>query len=84
MKLFCVILDMLVVVFLGVLIKNNGFPYDDGERYALTFVFALVLLNMFALFRVGKQPQREGIVGLFLKRKVLEEKAKIARLTAPE
>lgn len=84
MKLFCVILDMLAVAFLGVLVRNNGLPYGSGEQIALALAFALVLLNMFALLRDGKQKTKDGLIGLFIKRKILEERAKISNLTAPE
>lgn len=84
MKLLCVILDMLAVAFLGVLVRNNGLPYGGGEQIALAFAFILVLLNMFTLLRDGKQKTKDGLIGLFIKRKILEERAKIANLTASE
>lgn len=80
MKLLCVILDMLAVAFLGVIVRNNGLPYGSEDKLALASAFALVLFNLFALLREGKPSANDGLISLFIKRKILEEKAKIAGL----
>lgn len=77
MKLLCVILDMLAVAFLGVLVINNGMPSRLDDQICLALAFALMLLNTFTVIRCS-DPKDPSLLRLYLRRKMLEEKAKIS------
>lgn len=78
MKIFTILADLfLLIFFIGAYVIDNGFDDGFGANLLFIFIMVVIVLNVYLILR-GKTD--DGWVSLFLKRKALEEKEKIARI----
>lgn len=76
MKWIAISLNVLLILTVGYLFASKGAPRED-EWFLVVVLFAAPLSSLVALTRVGG----ESWVGLYFKRKVLEEKQRIKSLS---
>lgn len=76
MKWIAISLNVLLILTVGYLIASEGAPRKD-EWLWVAVLFAAPLSSLVALTRVGG----ESWVGLYFKRKALEEKQRINNLS---
>lgn len=84
MRWFCLVANFsLLVFFLSVAVEFHTYA-STYDWVTLIGAAVTVIANSYVI--LAKEPKRvePGFFGLYFKRKMLEEKAKIARLTAPE
>lgn len=77
MKWFAISLNVLAIAFLAYMLADQGMPKRDDEILILVFAFAVPAFNLLALLGKGGESWLE----YYLKRKTLEEKQIIAKLT---
>jgi hypothetical protein len=75
MKSIAIGLNVLLILKVGYLFATKGAPSED-EWFLIAVLFAAPLSSLVALTRIGG----ESLVGLYFKRKALEEKQRIKSL----
>lgn len=75
MKWLAILANVILLAFLCYMLIEQGMPNDD-EFYLVILLFTAPILSMWALFISPS----ESWLGLYFKRKALEEKKKIQEL----
>ncbi|WP_273831124.1 hypothetical protein [Serratia bockelmannii] len=74
---------ILMVIIIALLI-NKGIPYHDEEKAIVVITLLTCICTLFNLYQSASQDEgrynNDGIISLWLKRKKLEEKKRIADL----
>lgn len=76
MKAFVLLLNVLLLALTGYFLLEYGVPERNADFIYLAMLTPVATLILFAMEHRGY----EGIIGLYLRRKILEEKQRIAEL----
>jgi len=79
MKVLANLLNIGIFLWVCVMITKDGLPSDFSEQVLVLALFFSPLLNLFVLYS-SKIPKTDNFVALYLQRKSLEEKMKIAAI----
>jgi hypothetical protein len=80
MKVIAIGLNLLLVIYILYMFITIGAPTGKDEMFLVILSFAAPVASVVALFLKGG----ESWLGLYFKRKALEEKKKIGKLEAKE
>lgn len=76
MKIFAIALNVLLLLYVGYLLSQDGIPKGPTDRFSIGVAVLAPLSSIIALLRA----KDESWLSLFFQRKALEEKKKIERL----
>ncbi|NRA94153.1 MAG: hypothetical protein HRU26_15995 [Psychroserpens sp.] len=78
MKIICYLLNIIALLTAGICLKRAGLPDDSDEWLLLISITCTPLLNLIFLY----SQKETSYLGLYFKRKKMEEENKIKQLKA--
>ena len=84
MRVAGIIANVLLLIFVIVLLADEGWPRKTQEQLMVLVFFAAPIISIFALWNMPSGSGAENWLTLFLERKRLEEKAKLRKLKNEE
>lgn len=76
MKWIAIIINVILIIVVGYLVSIKGLPDTADDVFIVIVFFAAPITSLFAL----TLKDGDSWIGLYFKRKALEEKQKIAKL----